>query len=141
MFWIFLVCWQIILFSVREPYCIVYSVYCVLYIIYCVVNSILPCSACRYNMKDFEASGGCRWKEGLSCFVIFLDVLVTSCNANIAQTHIFSSAEWHQQSNINRLISTEWHYQSDINRVTLKKWHQLIDVNIVHNFYQTYISR
>ena len=62
------------------------------------------------DMTGFEASGGCHWQDGPSCFY----ASVISCNVNVTQPHIFF---------INRVISTDWYPQSDFNIVTLTEIH------------------
>ena len=57
------------------------------------------------DMTGCEASGGCHWQDGPSCFY----ASVISCNVNVTQPNIFFSTEWHQQTDIHRVILTLWH--------------------------------
>ena len=45
------------------------------------------------GMTGVEASGGCRWQEGISCFCHIIYASVISCDANVAQPYIFSTTE------------------------------------------------
>ena len=95
---------------------------------YPVVPAVVDTTSSR-DMTHFEASGRWRLQEEISCFVLFLDASVISCNANVAQLHTFSSTEWYQQNDSIRVISTEWLSQSDINRLTSTEWHQHSEIN------------
>ena len=74
------------------------------------------------DIAGLEASGGCCWQDGLSCFWH-----ICWCISHLLQCKCPSTMYLF----INRLISTGWYQHSDINIVKLTEWHHSIDINLV----------
>ena len=79
-------------------------------------------------MTAFEASGGWHWQEGRSFFffIIFRCISHLSCNANVAQSLIFSSTKWYWESDFHRVSSIDWLQQNNIT-----EWNKQSNINSI----------